>query len=145
MSYDEVRFAGIGLIDLFIHDSNDFETRELQSQQSNYLVASAGSYQYLYAFKRYQKVEEDQDEKASQTHSQYMFDVVKINHIENVGHQTSQVNQIISFMKNLNDGKLHQFPSIRINSQYKGVISTWFNITEKDKAIEDFMKYESHK
>ena len=91
MSYDEVRFAGIGLIDEFIHDSNDFETRELQSQQSNYLVASAGSYQYLYAFKRYQKVEEDQDEKASQTHSQYMFDVVKINHIENVGHQTSQV------------------------------------------------------
>ena len=43
-AYYDMKFVGNGLIQDFIHESNDFENKENQNKLSNYIVADARNF-----------------------------------------------------------------------------------------------------
>ena len=90
--YDDTRYPGHGLIDLedLINTSPEFSNFQEQCKNSNYIVATFDTLQYLYAFKRIKQDTNDDGENNTSSNNEYQFDIVKINNLKLRGNDQSQ-------------------------------------------------------
>lgn len=146
VTYDDPRYPGHGLIDLedMIPTSAEFGSFQEQCKNTNYIVASFDSLQYLYAFKHIKSDTNEDGENNNASNDEYKFDVIKINNLKLRGNSKSdQVQKIIKFLNRFRQYNLKYVPPVRLNKRFRNVISNWFCIQHKPNEYFDLLSYQT--
>ena len=86
LAYEDVRFAGHGLIEYFLKPDQAFVSRDQQCVNSHYLVAQTNQDQYLYIYKNKNLVSFDHQEEVAkgqedETYNHdFVFEIIKVRH-----------------------------------------------------------------
>lgn len=133
--YDDTKFPAAGIIEYFVHASNNYQSREIQNKNANYIVASNGSAQYLYVFKQ------QNTDISGSNRPDFSFDVIKLINFKLVGNNSLQKKQIIKFLNKPMDQKMKHVPQVRINKCYRGVLSNIQAASCINRKFDDFSHY----
>ena len=83
LTFQDVKFVGIGLIENFIEPDPVFGSRYEQSKNSNYLVAQTNQDQILCVYKKHnQMIHKPFNKDVNKINQDFHFQIVKVKHLE---------------------------------------------------------------